>query len=76
MRNNLHISTLPCMGRIKGSCTYSMDNIVFIFQAEAEEGRARLLEFEICALWRTDGRPVRLYLMAIGWNKVEDLRNF
>lgn len=25
--------------------------------------RARLLRFLICALWRTDGRLVRLYLM-------------
>lgn len=29
------------------------------------EKRARLLGFEICALWRTDGRLVRLYLIEL-----------
>lgn len=53
-----------------------MGDIISSFKLRLKKGRARLLGFEICALWRTDGRLVRLYLMVIGWNKVKDLRNF
>lgn len=73
MRNNLCISTLLCTGRIIGSCACSIGDV---YLSNGLKKRARRLGFEICALWRTDGRQVRLYLMVIVWNKVEDLRNF
>lgn len=70
MRKQSVPPTLRCVGRIVGSCRYSMGrgcrNIVPFSKLRLEkELRAGLLGFEICALWRTDGRPVRLYLMMV-----------